>query len=151
METASNFLNYSLQDKPGNVCYGPNSDYVNQIKNSDALNDALSNIIKNNPNADNMYYSNVPLNFGSNELNLHLSYGHTLADIYEYRNGNNVLFSINIKDIYDYDHWKYKDYKIKYWPVVFINNCAYGFQQLGIIEEYNYSIQFDYSVQISED
>lgn len=146
LKTASKRLNQSLQDHPTNICYGEESGrIVNQIKNSNSFQKKVSSIVTKS-NVDSFTsIKNELLTFETSDLDLHLAYGHVTMSM-EKKAPYKDIVTVTLTDTYDYSHFNYSDYGIKYYPVVFINNVAHKLQQHGIIEEYDYLIQFDYKI-----
>ena len=135
--TASKFFNDSLQSNPGNICYGPNSSYASQLKDSSILKRELNKFRGEDVSSINSKL----ITFDKSEWDLYLTYHDITLNVTPTSDKN--IIHVSLVDKYDFSHLKYGDSNIF---VTFINNVAYHLQNLGVIENYYFNIQFDYNL-----
>lgn len=91
--------------------------------------------------------------FETSDLDLHLTYGKTTLNIYE-KEPNSNIYSVKITDRYNFEYWDPNEPLTKnnelYKFIVYMNDAAYFLQFFGVINNYDYSIQFDYKYDKGE-
>ncbi len=142
LSNASNLLTNSLENKPKNKKYGNNSDIVKKIKSSPEFKDTIKDVINNNKNSY-LYNRCVTIRFDEDK-DLKLALHNATMCVSGQINDNSTDLLITIRDRYDYEYWNYRVDKGILTTI--INNYAWMFQEMGIINEYDVVIDFDYIV-----
>lgn len=132
-----------MQDNPSNLKYNGTSKIATKIKNSSEFKSKINDIVSENPNK--IFNNNEPFNLYFNDPDLHLGIKNanmTISGTLQNGSGN---LSIIIEDYYDFKNESYENNSSK-WYVVAINNMAWGAQEIGTINPYYITIEFDYCV-----
>lgn len=62
---------------------------------------------------------------------------------------NKNIVHVTLSDRYDFNHLKYDGYDDFFG--ILINNIAYHLQNVGVVQNYDFNIQFDYTIYPEND
>lgn len=106
--TAGDFLNHSLQDNPGDLTYGPNSTYAQQIQESSEFDDIVDEMIQEAENATPgavgfVYYGTTSLDSTTDLLLAYRAVSYTVHLQRPYSSSNDWTAEVVFRDTYDFD------------------------------------------------
>lgn len=138
LNTASDFLEHSLQDNPSDMNHGSSSTYATQILNSTEMGD-IRTAFSAAVSGKNLTYHQIS---GSTTLNsttdLHLAYNQVSYVAYGTRTISGLWnLTITITDRYDFQQQPWANQMTTADLVTFINNEAAAAQDAGAIVPYN--------------
>lgn len=135
---AAELLGRSADKNPGNVCYGPNTTHAKAVSNSQNFQDEMVKIKQE-------IQSGKPLDEHSISLESFDSFlAYHRINIKEVKpNSDGTIAHVVLSDKYDFEWWTWADHG---WKSI-VNNVGYGLQELGGINNYDFTIEFDYSLK----
>ena len=146
MKTSAEMLNHSIQNNPSDLTYTDGSRIVNQIKNdstfTEIVNEAIDNSLNGNINFDKWTEFETTTDLHGSLHGSHVMINGTMND-------GCASLNVTITDRYDFDYsggYFSENDIIKNFIFTVGNNLAWSDQFLGVVQNYDVTITFDYNI-----
>ena len=144
LPVSSALLSHSASSNPVDINWGNNSYIAKTIKKDNDFQSKMKELVKDNPNGS-FEVKDQDLVFNSNFDLMMALHGTSLYAEGNLVNGKGVLH-VTIVDSYDFEKWDKTNHPGTNNMVILVNNAADALMDVGVLNDYDITISFDYYV-----